>query len=91
MHFFAYGGLAGLAAWAFSQKKELTPPQLFAVWGIVSTYGIVDELLQLIPAMNRSADVMDWLADTAGAACAVILFALFARLQRAMRGQVTVF
>ncbi|MBC7790593.1 MAG: VanZ family protein [Anaerolineae bacterium] len=47
-----------------------------AVWtlGVIAVFGAVDEWHQQFVA-GRAADVMDWLADTVGAATAVMLFA----------------
>lgn len=81
-HFVAYGLLAWLTAWVFSQKQALRLSGYLFVWGIAALYGLLDELLQMIPMFHRSADVKDWIADVTGAACALILFAGFSALRK---------
>lgn len=48
---------------------------------LASAYGVSDELHQAyVP--GRSADVLDWLADTTGATFAVLLIFFFTRRRR---------
>jgi VanZ family protein len=42
----------------------------------LATFGGVIEILQMIPALHRDADVMDWIADMAAIAIALAAVAL---------------
>lgn len=74
-HFLAYLGLAFLL-YAYlrlrrgfnSDKKKL----IIIVIATASLYGALDELHQLF-VPGRSADVIDWIADTLGAIAGIIL------------------
>ncbi len=48
--------------------------QFFSAAVVSSAFGGCMELLQLIPELNRSCDIVDFFANTAGSASAVILF-----------------
>jgi VanZ family protein len=66
-HAVTYGILALLLLWALPRTARR--PALLAM-ALASAYGVSDELHQaLVP--GRSPDVVDWLADTAGAALAL--------------------
>lgn len=70
-HFTAYALLALLACRACA-STGLDPR-----WGLViaSFYGVTDEVHQaFVP--GRSSDVLDWAADTLGAAAALFLFSM---------------
>ena len=45
----------------------------------LSLYGAVIEIVQLVPALNRDGDVIDWLADTAAVGVVLLLFRLARR------------
>lgn len=51
----------------------------------MAAFGGAIELAQLIPALNRSGDPLDWAADLAAIAVAVPLAALLLRRVRARR------
>ncbi len=73
VHFAVYGLLGTLVCRAGSGWRG-------AAWSLlaVSTYGASDELHQsFVP--GRAAEVMDWVADTAGAAVAIALYVGWAR------------
>jgi VanZ family protein len=57
--FFILGALAFLA---FPNTKPVT-----LLLGL-SVFGAVIEFVQMVPALQRDGDVMDWIADTAAAA-----------------------
>jgi VanZ family protein len=61
-HIVAFAVLAGLASAAYREA-----PLLRIGFGL-SAFGAVIEIVQLIPALHRWGDVVDWLADTAAAA-----------------------
>jgi VanZ family protein len=69
-HFVAYAGLSALACRAASGTiASVSPGGALAGWAIASVYGLSDEYHQsFVP--GRSPDLMDALADTAGAASA---------------------
>ena len=69
-HILGFATLAALAVAAYPKKSFLR----IALW--LSVFGLAIELLQLIPALNRHGDAVDWVADTF--AVAVILATLWA-------------
>lgn len=75
-HILAFATLALLARAAY--------PRASLPWLILglSAFGALIEIAQLIPALNRSAEVADWIADTAAAAAMLLLIALVRRLRR---------
>lgn len=69
VHFICYGILGLLLANALQLRKRYWIALLLA-----SMYGITDEFHQyFVP--GRSTDMLDWLADTAGAAAGAYFFA----------------
>jgi VanZ family protein len=72
LHMLAFATLAALAAAAYRQTS------LLVILLGLSAYGALIELIQLIPALGRDAELVDWLADTV-AAGAVLLVAAFVR------------
>ncbi|WP_347275740.1 VanZ family protein [Candidatus Kuenenia sp.] len=79
IHFVEYGILCLFVCWVVSsfQIKSVKMFYLLTI-GITSLYGMFDEFHQSFTP-NRSADVLDWLADTAGAATACFLWHVFIR------------
>jgi VanZ family protein len=75
LHFAGYAGLALLLCWAVSSRRRFTSATWLAVMVAVSAYATADELLQ-IPIAGRTAEVGDWVADVAGAACGSTGFAV---------------
>ena len=72
-HNVAFLVLAALASLAFPRSKPLKI-------GIgLSLYGALIEFTQMIPALNRDAELLDWIADTVAASAVLILFAIFRR------------
>lgn len=80
-HFAAYAVLAALFAttWQLS-AGVLTKVHLRWAWILTAAYGGIDEWTQLF--VGREASFLDWLADAAGAAAGLAVFAWFTR-QRA--------
>lgn len=73
-HFGAYGVLGLLVVWAVAagQWRSVTIRTVIIAVAISSAYGYSDEFHQrFVP--NRMYDLMDWAADTAGAALAAAL------------------
>lgn len=83
VHAVLFGTLAALIYVAARRGQHWSVGAAAAVGAIASAlYGATDEVHQLWTP-SRVADVMDWVADAAGAALAVSLAALFSRLFRA--------
>src|SRR3989337_2503229 len=79
IHFVEYGILCLLVCGVVSsfQIKSVKMFYLLTI-GITSLYGMSDEFHQSLTSY-RSADVLDWLADTAGAAMGSFLWHVFIR------------
>lgn len=48
---------------------------------LLSLFGVLIELIQAIPALNRDSDLADWAADTIAAAAALLVIRQFRRRQ----------
>ena len=83
MHFVAYGGLAFLLALTSAAYQRISLRRYFGLLAIASIYGVLDELLQI--PVGRHADVRDWVADTTGAICGLLLFAMLRRAAHTLR------
>lgn len=80
LHFMAYAGLAFLLTWWLSLRWErMTLKRLLLIVAGVSLFGILDELFQGIPALQREPSIKDWTADTLGALLGVTLFLLLSK------------
>ncbi|HKX91573.1 MAG TPA: hypothetical protein VJM15_04010 [Sphingomicrobium sp.] len=66
-HIIAFAALGALGAWAYPAARFLR------IAAGLSLFGAAIELVQAIPALNRDSDLLDWLADTAAAALALLL------------------
>ncbi|HHT9145813.1 MAG: VanZ family protein [Candidatus Brocadiaceae bacterium] len=75
IHFVEFGFLCLMTCWSLSSaqvgSKEIY--KIILAIGITSLYGISDEFHQSFTP-HRSVDVLDWLADTAGAVAAGFLW-----------------
>jgi len=76
-HIMAFLMLGALAFFAFPRVG----PVILLAW--LSAFGAFIEFVQMIPALHRDGDILDWIADTVAAA--VILTAL--HLIRAASGR----
>jgi hypothetical protein len=47
----------------------------------LSLFGAAIEIVQMIPALHRDSDVLDWLADTAAVLTVLLLVTLWRRLR----------
>jgi len=61
-HMLAFAVLAALASAAYRNAP------LLPIGVLLSAFGAAIEVVQLIPALHRWGDVVDWVADTAAAA-----------------------
>jgi VanZ family protein len=66
-HIIAFATLALLGSWAYTAMRPL---KLLA-W--LSLFGAVIEIIQMMPALYRDADVVDWVTDTGAAAVVLLL------------------
>jgi VanZ family protein len=73
LHLVAFATLAALAAAGYRRT-----PLLLILAGL-SAYGLLIELIQLIPALGRDAEIIDWVADTLAAGAVLLLAALIRR------------
>jgi VanZ family protein len=78
-HILAFTVLAGLATAAYPRAP------LLRIALLLSGFGALIELLQLIPPLHRDGNVVDWLADSA--AVALVLAAVAAVRWRRARGR----
>jgi VanZ family protein len=72
-HIAAFTALALLASWAY------TATQPWKLLVRLSLFGAAIELFQMIPALNRDGDVVDWLADTVAVLVVLVLIRLARR------------
>lgn len=79
LHFGAYFGLAFLMATRLQTLRPVTRSATLVIWGLVALTGIVDELTQMLPGINRHCEFLDWVADIAGAACGLTTWHLLRR------------
>ena len=73
IHFFVFGLLATLVA-RITMVRRTRPIGIYAAILIVSAFGATDEFHQYFTP-GRSSDFFDWVADTAGAAVATVVYA----------------
>ena len=75
IHFVEFGFLCLMTCWSLSSARigSKNIYKLILVIGITSFYGMSDEFHQSFTP-HRSVDVFDWLADTAGAVAAGLLW-----------------
>ena len=76
LHFGAYFGLAFLMATRLQTLRPVTRSALLAIWSLAAVTGVVDELTQMLPGINRQCEFADWLADIVGAACGLSVWQL---------------
>ena len=74
-HIAAFVTLAALGAWSYPRW-----PLVRLAVGL-SLFGALIEFIQMIPALNRDAELLDWVADTVAAA--LVLLAVGWRRARA--------
>ena len=75
LHFLAYAGLSFLIAMLLPLLGIRDSRVYLAALLVAVGYGAIDELGQ-IPIPGRNADVVDWLADVAGAVTGVMCYRL---------------
>ena len=75
-HILAFTVLAALVSLAYPRHA------LRAAIGLIA-FGAAIEVLQMIPALHRDAQLSDWIADTIAACLVLLAFRLFRRPARA--------
>lgn len=73
VHFVAYAGLATLITLSWSTLRAIHRRELLAAAIALAVVGALDEWTQQLPGVNRTADVMDWVADILGVLCGLAL------------------
>jgi VanZ family protein len=71
-HYLAYGLLGGLLYLALWTNNPMTRDIVFKILVIGMCYGALDEWTQALPWFQRTCDFVDWCADCAGLATAVV-------------------
>lgn len=82
-HMLAFATLGAIAAGGWRNQP------LARLFAGLAVFGAAIELFQMIPALHRDAEWLDWLADMAAAAAALALarVALFALAHASSRGR----
>ena|SRR5688500_4608171 len=75
-HLLAFICLAGLSTAAYPKI-----PALKIALGLTG-FGALIEMVQLIPALHRDADVLDWVVDTVAAAAVITAMRGWRRIHR---------
>jgi len=76
LHFCAYFGLAFLIATWRSGTPIGYIKLTVGVWLATALIGATDELTQQLPGINRHCDFADWIADSSGSACGLLVWHL---------------
>ena len=87
LHLTAYFGLAVLVCLNWSLRWPFGWAAIVGIVAALSVHGALDELTQI--PVGRHANFYDWVADCAGAAAGVGLFAVIGSLCRRTRRQQT--
>jgi VanZ family protein len=82
VHVAGYAVLAFMAAAAWTWRRTLLLGDYLMLLVAMSGYGVVDEASQMLPAIQRNADVLDWAADTIGVALGLLAFSTAAAWAR---------
>lgn len=85
LHFGASLVLAFLICLTASRNGALSRRKGLLIGTLVSAYGIFDETTQLL--VDRDCDVLDWVADTAGAIAGVLCYSIAYRWWMARRNR----
>jgi VanZ family protein len=77
MHMLAYALLAALVQAYLRMRHRKPSSSGMTALSVCMIYGIIDEVTQRF--VGREAELMDWMADTSGAATAVVVMTYFIR------------
>jgi len=72
LHFAAYAGLSFLLGLWRALSHGMSFADYAKVFGATAVYAVFDELLQMIPALNRDGDIDDAAADGAGSIAGLV-------------------
>jgi VanZ family protein len=78
-HYLAYGLLGGLLYLALWTNNPSTRDLAFKILVIGLCYGALDEWTQALPIFHRDCEFLDWCADAAGIATAIVGMTLIRR------------
>jgi len=78
IHFAAFAGLAFLLAWSIPTIPNKRWVNVVLALAIAIIYGAVDEISQT--PVGRTADIMDWAADSAGAVFGVVCYVILRQI-----------
>ena len=78
IHFAAFAGLAFLLAWSIPTIPNKRWVNVLLALAIAIIYGAVDEISQT--PVGRTADIMDWAADSAGAVFGVVCYVILRQI-----------
>lgn len=81
-HLGGYAVLAFVAAAAWTWRRTLYLRDYLVLLSGLACYAVLDEVSQMLPAIRRNADVVDWAADTLGAAIGLAVFSATAAYAR---------
>ncbi|GAB4143349.1 MAG: VanZ family protein [Planctomycetaceae bacterium] len=85
MHFVAYAGLSLLLGIRWSLMSPLTWRARIIIFSITVGYAVIDELLQTIPALHRTGDIYDVLADACGSLIGLMLLVIIQPVTNRLR------
>jgi VanZ family protein len=75
LHVLAFVCLGGLGSFAYPATSAI------ALALALSAFGAVIEVVQLIPALHRDAELLDWIADTLAAGMIILAIHFWRRLR----------
>ena len=78
IHFSAFAGLAFLMAWAIPTFPNKLWMSVSLALILTITYGAIDEISQT--PVGRTADVMDWVADSIGAVFGILCYVVLRQI-----------
>jgi VanZ family protein len=73
IHFCMYLGLGFVACWSLDRKGKTNPP-LYILLAGVFMWGVLMEVLQRLMANGRGMEVLDMLANLAGAVAGLMIY-----------------
>lgn len=73
IHFCMYAGLGFLTCWSLDTKGRRMPPLYVLLIGVF-LWGVLMEILQRLMSNGRSMEILDMLANLAGAIAGLILY-----------------
>jgi VanZ family protein len=75
LHVLAFACLGGLGSLAYPAASGI------ALALALSAFGAIIEVVQLVPALNRDAEVLDWIADTIAAGTVILAIQSWRRVR----------